>query len=112
MSGLEAIAPVASAAATPQVQPVDPGPGVDMASQAASPTDGPAFGDIIAQGLDSVEARIDHADEMVRAFTLDQDVPVHQVTIALAEASLAVELALQVRTRVVEAYREVMNMQL
>jgi flagellar hook-basal body complex protein FliE len=37
-------------------------------------------------------------------------VPLHQVTYALEEARLSVELAMQVRTRLVESYRELMNM--
>jgi len=49
---------------------------------------------------------------MVKAFALDDSIPVHQVTFALEEARLAVELAMQVRTRLLESYRELMNMQL
>jgi len=37
---------------------------------------------------------------------------VHQVTLALEQARLSVELAMQVRQRLVESYRELMNMQL
>jgi flagellar hook-basal body complex protein FliE len=70
------------------------------------------FADIIAQGVEHMEARVDHANEMVRAFALDDSIPVHEVTIALEEARIAVELAMQVRTRIVEGYREIMNMQL
>lgn len=70
------------------------------------------FGRILADGLAQLEQKIDRADELVRTFTLDGSVPVHQVSVALEEARLAVELALQVRTRLVEGYREIMNMQL
>ncbi len=71
-----------------------------------------SFGDMLANGLQSVEDKIDHANELVRAFAVDESVPIHQVTIALEEARLAVDLAVQVRTRLVEGYREIMNMQL
>lgn len=108
MSGIEALAPVSGAASLTATQSVQNASALAQSETVA----GASFGEILTQGLDSVEAKIDRADEMVRAFTLDQNVPVHQVTIALAEASLAVELAMQVRTRVVEAYREVMNTQL
>jgi flagellar hook-basal body complex protein FliE len=59
-----------------------------------------------------MEARITRADEMVKRFAVDDSVPVHQVTYALEEARLSIELAMQVRTRLVEAYRDLMNMQL
>jgi flagellar hook-basal body complex protein FliE len=71
-----------------------------------------SFASILADGLKSVETKVAHADELVKAFALDDSVPVHQVTYALEEARLAVELAMQVRTRLLEGYRELMNMQL
>lgn len=70
------------------------------------------FGDLLTRGLGEVERKVDHADAMVRAFALDDSVPVHEVTIALEEARLSVDLAMQVRTRLVEAFREIMNTQL
>lgn len=70
------------------------------------------FGEMLASGLQDVENKIDNANQLVRAFAVDDSIPVHQVTIALEEARIAVELAMQVRTRLVEGYREIMNMQL
>lgn len=70
------------------------------------------FSKLLGEGLAHVEQRIAYADETVRAFALDDTLPVHQVTIALEEARIAMELAMQVRTRLVEAYREIMNTQL
>lgn len=70
------------------------------------------FNNMLANGLKSVEQKIDVANAKVRDFAVDENVPIHEVTIALEEARLSVELALQVRTRLVEGYREIMNMQL
>ena len=70
------------------------------------------FAGLFSRGLEQMEQKIDTANAMVRAFTLDESVPVHQVTIALEEARIAVEMTMQVRTRLVEAYRELMNTQL
>ncbi len=70
------------------------------------------FADILGTGLRSVEGKLASADALVRRFALDDEVPVHQVTFALEEARLSVELAMQVRARLVEAYRDVMGMQL
>jgi len=71
-----------------------------------------SFESVLSAGLDRVNDKVAHADELVRQFALDDSVPVHQVTIALEEARLSIELATQVRTRLVETYRELMNMQL
>lgn len=73
---------------------------------------GTGFGEILAAGLRGVEGKLATADELVRRFTLDDGVPIHQVTFALEEARLSVELAMQVRGRLLEGYRELMNMQL
>ena len=80
--------------------------------QAIQQSGGESFDSVLAVGLRSVDQKIAHADSLVRQFALDDSVPVHQVTIALEEARLSVELAMQVRARLVETYREFMNMQL
>ena len=106
MSGIEAISPA--------------GLGVDPKIGRSGPLATPApttigqldFTDLLAGGMRQVEAKLSHANDLVRQFTLDDSVPLHKVTYALEEARLAVELAMQVRTRLVESYRELMNMQL
>lgn len=70
------------------------------------------FSEILTSGIEQVEVKLKSADALVRQFAVDDSVPVHQVTIALEEARLAVEVAVQVRNKVAEGYREIMNMQL
>ena len=70
------------------------------------------FPEILAAGMQGIEKKLATADDLVRRFTLDQGVPIHQVTYALEEAKLSVELAMQVRGRLLDGYRELMNMQL
>jgi flagellar hook-basal body complex protein FliE len=71
-----------------------------------------SFADILSNGLESVDRRIIHADTLVRDYALGENVPLHQVTAALEEARLAVEIAMQVRSRLVETYRDFMAMQI
>lgn len=59
-----------------------------------------------------MQTKVARADELVKQFALDDSIPVHQVTFAMEEAKLAVELAMQVRSRLLEGYRDLMNMQL
>ena len=63
-------------------------------------------------GLRGVDQKSATADKLVQQFTIDDSVPVHQVTMALEQARLSVELAMQVRSRIVEGYREIMNIPL
>ena len=111
MSAIDPVAAVealSEAAKAAQVQPL----AQPVQSTRADAPDSVSFADMIANGIDHVEGRVDHADAMVRAFALDGSVPVHQVTIALEQARMSVELAVQMRTRFVEAYRSIMGMQL
>ncbi len=85
--------------------------GMEM-QPAASAQTGANFASILRSGLESVNDKIATADGLVRQFALDDSIPVHQVTFALEEARLAVEFAMQVRQRLTETYRELMNMQL
>lgn len=78
----------------------------------AEASHGQTFAETVARAVADAEQKVRNADEMVRAFAIDDSVPVHQVTIALQEARLAVDLAMQIRSRLVEGYREIMNMQL
>lgn len=71
-----------------------------------------SFESLLIGGLAATDAKIARADMLVRQFAVDESMPVHHVTIALEEARMAVELAMQIRTRLVEGYRELMNMQL
>jgi len=97
------IEPIAAVAAEP-VQP--PAPRLDGQISAGS------FADLLAGGVDQVDRKLIESDAAARAFALDDNVPLHQVTFALEEARLSFELMLQVRARLVEGYQEIMRMQL
>ena len=71
-----------------------------------------SFASVLQAGIDRMEDKIATANDLVRRFAIDDSVPVHQVTYALEEARLSIELTMQVRQRIIESYRELMNMQL
>lgn len=107
MTGLEAIGAIGSdPVAAPLAMRLSP------ETMPTAQVHGASFGEVLMAGLHRVDAHIASADALVRQFAVDDSVPVHQVTMALEEARLSVELAMQVRTRLVEGYRELMNMQL
>jgi flagellar hook-basal body complex protein FliE len=72
----------------------------------------PSFASVLENGIAAVDQKMATANDLVRQFALDDNVPLHRVTMALEEAKLSLELAMQVRQRLVESYREIMNMQL
>lgn len=86
-------------------------PNASLGLAQAAPATTQSFTDLLASGLREVDAKVAKADAMVQAFAEGQTIPVHQVTLALEQARLAVDLATQVRTRLIETYREFMTMQ-
>lgn len=108
MTGIEAIAATGATAGGPMIANI----GLSQTPAAVQGADGNSFSSVLASGLRQVDARVETANDLVRRFAIDGSVPLHQVTYALEEARLSVELAMQVRSRLVESYRELMNMQL
>jgi flagellar hook-basal body complex protein FliE len=79
----------------------------------AKPVQGASsFSQLLLDGIDGVSNKTIEADKQVRSFVLDDSIPVHQVTFALEQAQLSLELMVEVRNRVVESYQQLMNMQL
>jgi flagellar hook-basal body complex protein FliE len=85
-----------------------------QATPAGAPLASPSvsFSQLLANGIGAVNDKALAADNMVRVFALDDSIPVHQVTYALSQAQLSLELMMQVRNRLVEGYQQLMNMQL
>jgi flagellar hook-basal body complex protein FliE len=79
---------------------------------AAQPPSAVSFGQMIANGLQNMDQKVIAADKMVQAFALDDSVPIHQVMYALDQARSSMELAMQVRARLLDGYQQLMNMQL
>lgn len=103
--------------AIPPIAPVGGAfPGLAQIATATAPAGvsaaGQSFGSLLANGLDALDTKVAKADALMKAYALGETIPVHQVTIALEEARIAVEMAVQVRERLTESYRSFMNMQL
>jgi flagellar hook-basal body complex protein FliE len=72
----------------------------------------PAFEDVLKGFLSKVDGSQHRADAMVESLALGEPVDVHPVMLALGEASNALQLTLQVRGKLLEAYQELMRLQL
>ena len=98
--------PVAAIAA------ISSGIGIAPVANPAIPAAPGGFATLLRTGIADLEARVAHADQMARAFVLDDRIPVHQVTLAMEQARMSLELMLQVRSRILESYQQIMGMQL
>lgn len=70
-----------------------------------------SFSAALAQQIDALNGALSNADRMIASAALDGSQPPHQVMLAMEEARLSFHLALQVRNKVLEAYQELMRMQ-
>jgi len=73
---------------------------------------GGAFGEIFAEAVGRVENFRANAEQSVERFLTGEQEEIHSVAMATQRAELAFELFLQVKNKAVQAYQEVMRMQL
>jgi flagellar hook-basal body complex protein FliE len=73
---------------------------------------GESFGDLLTTQVDKLNATQLSADQMVSDFAAGKTDDLHNVMIGVEEARLSMELAVQVRNKIIEAYKELTQMQL
>lgn len=87
------------------------GAAATAALEAGQAQAGNAFGTAVSQGLAQVNGQLLASSEQVQALATGNVENLHQVMMRLEEAGLTFQLFMQVRNRVLEAYQEVMRMQ-
>lgn len=90
-------------------------PGVDFARLAGIESPPGAqrdFGQWLDQQVGELNQQLQSSDQLVRQLAAGEINNLHQVMMELEKAKLNFELVTQVRNKVLEAYREVIRMQL
>lgn len=82
------------------------------ATPTASPKEGASsFGTLLEQAVASLDGLQEKATDAAVSLASGNGVELHGALIATEEANLAFQLALQMRNKLIEAYQEVMRMQ-
>lgn len=81
------------------------------ATGATEAGDATAFGDLLTRALGNVQATQDHRDDIITAFLQGKPVELHDVMSAAEEASISLQLLVETRNKLTDAYRTIMNMQ-
>ena len=84
-------------------------PAIGGASPAAKPAGGGGFGESLGKLIDSADQSSRDANNAV-ASMLGGTGDVHDAMIALQRAELSLQLTVQVRNKVVQAYQDIMRM--
>jgi flagellar hook-basal body complex protein FliE len=92
------------------VVPVLPGSG-GAGSTGGAGEIGPSFKDTFTRALNEVSDTRERGAELAQRFAAGEQVELHSVMAASEEAGLALDLAIEMRNKVVEAYRSLINMQ-
>ena len=90
------------------------GPDAVMGVQAATPVgDVPSFGDMFKSAVDTVNGNQAAAKEIATRYEMgDPKVDLPEVMIALQKSSVSFQAMTQVRNKMIEAYKEIINMPL
>jgi flagellar hook-basal body complex protein FliE len=72
---------------------------------------GQSFSDLLSRGINNVSDLQDQSKDMIAAFLRGDPVELHQVMASSEEAGIAIDLLVQLRNKLTDAYRTVMSAQ-
>lgn len=99
------------------IPPINPA-GIAQAAQAtpvAQPRTSPAaergsLTEMVGQAIGELNESLNVADELAMRLAAGEEVDLHEVMIGLEMAGIGLQTAVQIRNRVIEAYKEIMAM--
>lgn len=91
----------------PNIQPISTG----ISSTQKASESKTSFSDVINDALNKVNDLQVQSSNMTDDFLTGKSDNIHSVMIAGSKADLALQMTLQVRNKVMDAYKEIMNMQ-
>ncbi|WP_373898315.1 flagellar hook-basal body complex protein FliE [Haloimpatiens sp. FM7315] len=75
-------------------------------------TSAESFSDFIKEKLESINDKQIRADETTDSFIKGNEKNIHNVMLATQEARMSLDMAIEVRNKMVEAYQEINRMQI
>lgn len=90
------------------VSPIERGNGEPIGQA----VDGPSFGDLLKKGINDVSQTQEESKDLIASFLRGDPVELHQVMAASEEATLSLQLLVEMRNKLTDAYRSVMNTQI
>jgi flagellar hook-basal body complex protein FliE len=92
----------------PAQRPVELQPAALPGASGAAPAD---FASWLTQSLDGVNQQLVQADRGLQSLATGEAQNLHQVMISLEQARVGIQLVAQVRNRLLDAYQEILRMQ-
>lgn len=83
------------------------------ASEKAEKSEGISFEEVLKNSLDGINDKQIEADSLTEGFIRgDENIDIADVMLSSAEASMSLQYAVQVRNKLVDAYQEIVKMQI
>ena len=79
-------------------------------SSSPVPANGSSFGDTLKRVLNDVSATQDVSQDYIQRFVRGEPVELHQVMAAAEEASISLEMLVELRNKLTDAYKTVMQL--
>jgi flagellar hook-basal body complex protein FliE len=92
-----------------QIRPLTPDLGTKKPDAAPAPG-GPSFGEALESALKTVDGGLQQGDTKAAAYVSGENVDLHNVLLDLERADLNFRTMVQVRNKLLEAYKEIMRM--
>jgi flagellar hook-basal body complex protein FliE len=99
----------------PQLSPISPLSGSSkpgLGGGSTGPEGGLAFGDLLKQALQEVNQASAQAEGEARNLMTGESADMHTAMLAVQKADLSFQMMMAVRSKLIDAYREVMRMQM
>jgi flagellar hook-basal body complex protein FliE len=103
---------------TPEATPL-PSARIEMPEELSEPQSAASvtpssnsFASMLGQMVSDVNSQQQVSAQAVSALQSGQNVPLHQAVIAMEEANVSFQLMVEVRNRLMDAYQEIMRMQI
>lgn len=90
------------------ILPDNPGSGKPL----GGPSKTPSFAELVSQQMEEANSLQKEADRLTEDFILGKPVELHQMLIAAEKAELALRQTVAVRDKLIEAYKQIANMQI
>tara|TARA_B100000686_G_C16439442_1_gene786203 strand:+ start:185 stop:493 length:309 start_codon:yes stop_codon:yes gene_type:complete len=87
------------------------GPGLDKSKRAGQSEDVKSFTETLKESLKQVNTLQEDADKAIEEFTTGRSTSIHETMLSVNKADIAFRMTMQVRNKIVEAYQEVLRMQ-
>jgi len=85
---------------------------IDSFGTDATSRDKNSFESFIADGLKEIDRSIKVSDKAIESLALGKAESTHEVVLAMEKAKLNLQMAIEVRNKIVDAYKEILRIQI